>query len=124
LIAKSVLIVDDDAHIRRVLEVKMKKDGFEIFMAKNGQIALDLIHEKKPDVVISDINMPIMDGKTMCIKSNPLKKEKSFLTIIVTARIDPDDKQWVSTLQDTILMEKPFSPMEISNTIKAYFGDA
>jgi len=120
---KSVLIVDDDAHIRRVLEIKMKKHGFETFMAKNGQVALDLIREKKPDVVISDINMPIMDGKTLCMKSNPLKKERSFLTIIVTARIDPEEKRWISTMQDTILMEKPFSPMEISNTIMAYFGE-
>jgi DNA-binding response OmpR family regulator len=120
---KSVLIVDDDAHIRRVLEVKMKKAGFEIFMAKNGQVALDLIHEKKPDVVISDINMPIMDGKTLCVKTNPLKKERTFLTIIITARIDPDEKRWISTMQDTILMEKPFSPMEISNTIMAYLGE-
>ena len=122
--SKSVLIVDDDVHIRRVLEVKLKKHGFQILMATNGQAALDLILEKKPDVVISDINMPIMDGKTLCIKSDPLKKERTFLTIIITARIDPDEKAWVEKMQDTMLMEKPFSPMEILNVIESYLGDS
>ncbi|MDX2447505.1 MAG: response regulator [Desulfobacterales bacterium] len=122
--SKSVLIVDDDVHIRRVLEVKLKKYGFQILMAANGQAALDLIIEKKPDVVISDINMPIMDGKTLCKKCDPLKKERTFLTIIITARIDPHEKNWIEKRQDTVLMEKPFSPMEVLNVIQSYLGDS
>ncbi len=122
--SKSILIVDDDAHIRRVLEVKLKKSGYEIIMAQNGQMALEMIQEKRPDVLITDINMPVMDGKTLCIKSNPLKKERTFLTIIVTARINPEEKGWVGNMQDTILMEKPFSPAAILNAIQAYLGDA
>ncbi len=121
--SKSVLIVDDEAYIRRVLEVKLKRYGYEVHMAKNGQAAMDLIHAEKPDVVITDINMPIMDGKTLCLKTNPLKDARRFLTIVVTARIDPEDKLWVSEMEDTILMEKPFSPSKILNAVKAYFGE-
>ena len=120
--SKSVLIVDDDTHIRRVLEVKLKRHGFQVLMASNGKAALDLIREKAPDVMITDINMPIMDGKTLCIESDPLKKNKPFLTIVITARINPVEKIWVEKLQDTILMEKPFSPMEIVNVIVSYLG--
>ena len=121
--SKSVLIADDEAHIRRVLEVKFKKHGMQVLMAKNGQEALNLIHEQRPDVVITDINMPIMDGQSLCMKTNALKKDKAFLTIVVTARIDPQDDIWVNELQDTILMEKPFSPMEILQKIQSYYGD-
>ncbi len=120
---KTALIVDDEAHIRRVLEIKLKKQGMRVVMAKNGQEALELIQENRPHVVITDINMPIMDGKTLCIRTNPLKKEKPFLTIVVTARIDPQDIIWVKELQDTILLEKPFSPMEILQNIQAYNGE-
>ncbi len=120
---KTALIVDDEAHIRRVLEVKLKKQGMEVILAKNGQEALDLIQENRPDVVITDINMPIMDGKTLCMQTNPLKRDRSFLTIVVTARIDPQDSIWVEELQDTILLEKPFSPMEILQTIQSYSGE-
>lgn len=121
--SKSVLIADDEAHIRRVLEVKFKKHGMQVLMAKNGQEALNLIHEQRPDVVITDINMPIMDGQSLCMQTNALKKDKAFLTIVVTARIDPQDDIWVNELQDTILMEKPFSPMEILQKIQSYYGD-
>ena len=120
---KTALIVDDEAHIRRVLEVKLKKQGMKVILAKNGQEAWNLIQENRPDVVITDINMPIMDGKTLCMRSNPLKKDQSFLTIVVTARIDPQDSIWVNKLQDTLLLEKPFSPMEILQKIKSYCGD-
>ena len=120
---KTALIADDEAHIRRVLEVKLKKQGMEVILAKNGQEAWNLIQEHKPDVVITDINMPIMDGKTLCIRTNPLKREKSFLTIVVTARIDPQDNIWVNDLQDTLLLEKPFSPMEILQKIQSYCGE-
>lgn len=120
---KTALIVDDEVHIRRVLEVKLKNKGMQVMMAKNGQEALDLIQENRPDVVITDINMPIMDGKTLCILTNPLKKEKTFLTIVVTARIDPQDNIWIQELQDTILLEKPFSPMEILHIIQSYRGE-
>jgi len=123
LTTKTALIVDDEAHIRRVLEVKLKKEGMQVMMASNGQEALSLIQENRPDVVITDINMPIMDGKTLCIQTNPLKKEKTFLTIVVTARIEPQDNVWVNALQDTLLMEKPFSPMEILQKIKSYCGE-
>jgi len=123
LTSKSVLIADDEAHIRRVLEVKFKKHGMQVLMAKNGQEALNLIHEQRPDVVITDINMPIMDGQSLCMQTNALKKDKAFLTIVVTARIDPQDDIWVNELQDTILMEKPFSPMEILQKIQSYYGD-
>jgi len=123
LTTKTALIVDDEVHIRRVLEVKLKNKGMQVMMAKNGQEALDLIQENRPDVVITDINMPIMDGKTLCILTNPLKKEKTFLTIVVTARIDPQDNIWIQELQDTILLEKPFSPMEILHIIQSYRGE-
>jgi DNA-binding response OmpR family regulator len=123
LTIKTALIADDEAHIRRVLEMKLKKQGMRVILAKDGQEALNLIHENRPDVVITDINMPNMDGKTLCMQTNPLKKEKAFLTIVVTARIDPQDAVWVSELQDTILMQKPFSPMEISQKIKEYQED-
>jgi DNA-binding response OmpR family regulator len=120
----SILIVDDDAHIRRVLEVKLKKHGFQTFMASNGQMALDLVREHHPNVVITDINMPILDGKTLCAQTDQLKKENPFLTIVITARIDPGEKNWVAEMQDTVLMEKPFSPIEILSVIHDYLGDS
>jgi CheY-like chemotaxis protein len=117
-----ILVVDDEAHIRRVLEVKLKNRDYRVFMAKNGQEGMDIIEEHRPDVVITDINMPIIDGKTLCEKTNVLKKERSFLTIIVTARINPEERNWIKNMKDTIFYEKPFSPSKILDEIDKYLG--
>jgi DNA-binding response OmpR family regulator len=119
---KKILIIDDEAYIRRVLEVKLNKLGYQVLQAKNGKEGYDLIHEQKPDIVISDINMPLMDGETLCKKTNALKKDRTFLTIIITARINPEDRDWIDTMQDTLFMEKPFSISKIVDTIEKYTG--
>ncbi|MBW1850421.1 MAG: response regulator [Deltaproteobacteria bacterium] len=120
--SKKVLVIDDDAHIRRVIEMKLKKRGYQVTMAKNGQEGLDIFQAQQPDVVISDINMPVMDGRAFCEKTNELKKKRPFLTIMVTARILPEDRDWIDNMQETLFFEKPFSPAEIMEYIDWYTG--
>lgn len=120
---KTVLIIDDEVHIRRILELKFTQAGFRVLAAKNGQKGLELVLAESPDVVISDINMPVMDGKTFCERTDPLKQKKSFLTLVVTARILPDDHEWTRSLQDTELFEKPFSPSKILERVIQYLSD-
>ena len=102
-------MIDDEAHIRRVIEIKLKKRGYQVITAINGKEGLNLIKTQKPDVVISDIMMPEMDGKALCKETNELKNERPFLTIIITCRISPDEEDWTNEMQDTLFMEKPFS---------------
>ena len=119
---KKVVIIDDEAHIRRVIEIKLKKLGYQVMTAKNGKEGLNLIKTQKPDVVISDIMMPEMDGKALCQETNVLKKDYPFLTIIMTCRISTDEESWISDMQDTLFMEKPFSPTKLVENIEQYFG--
>jgi len=119
---KKVVIIDDEAHIRRVIEIKLKKLGYQVMTAKNGKEGLNLIKTQKPDVVISDIMMPEMDGKALCQETNVLKKDHPFLTIIMTCRISADEESWISNMQDTLFMEKPFSPTKLVENIEQYFG--
>jgi len=117
---KKILIVDDDAHIRRLLQIKLKKQGYDLILAKDGVEGLNLINNQQPDVVVTDINMPRLDGKSLCEQTNVLKKERPFLTIVLTARISPDEQAWVSQMIDTEFMEKPFSPTMVLGRIDRY----
>ena len=119
---KVILIVDDEAPIRRVIELKLKNGGYDVLSATDGEEALRIIKNEKPDAVITDINMPKMDGKELCELSEPLKQEMPFLTIIMTARIMPDERVWIDKMRDTIFMEKPFSPSRLLESIDRYFG--
>jgi len=119
---KKVLIVDDEAPIRRVLEFKLKNSGYRVLIAQNGAQGLELIKTRKPDAVITDIMMPEMDGQQLCEQSNALKQDRPFLTIVVTCRIAQDEQQWINQLQDTLFMEKPFSPARLLECIDQYLG--
>jgi len=115
-----VLVVDDESHIRRVIEVKLKNYGYHVLYAQNGLEGLDLIRQEEPQVVITDINMPILNGRELCERSNPWKQVRPFLTMIITARIHPDDRNWVSEMQDTLFLEKPFSTSALKQHIEQY----
>jgi CheY-like chemotaxis protein len=119
---KKVLIVEDEAPIRRVLEFKLKNSGYQVLIAKNGAQGLELIKTHQPDAVITDIMMPEMDGQQLCEQSNALKQDRPFLTIVVTCRIAQDEQQWINQLQDTLFMEKPFSPARLVECIDQYLG--
>lgn len=119
---KKVVVVDDEAHIRRVIELKFKKQGYQVTTATNGEEGLDLIKSQQPDVVITDIMMPKMDGRALCEQTNELKKIRPFLTIVMTCRISPTDQDWIGGMQDTIFMEKPFSLASVMKCIDQYFG--
>jgi DNA-binding response OmpR family regulator len=121
---QKVLIIDDEPHIRRVIELKLRQGGYQVLQARDGEEGLHLIQTQCPDAVITDIMMPKLDGKALCEQINGLKKERPFLTLIVTCRISPGEHQWISKMQDTLFMEKPFSPSRLLECIDRYFGVA
>jgi DNA-binding response OmpR family regulator len=120
--SKKVLVIDDEAHIRRVIQLKLKNKGYDVIMAMNGEDGLRLIKTERPHVVVSDIMMPKLDGKRLCEQTNPLKERRPFLTIIMTCRISPDEQKWIEGMRDTLFMEKPFSPSRLIHEIDQYFG--
>ena len=121
---KTILVVDDEVHIRRAIELKLQTAGYQVITARNGQEGLASILEHQPDAVITDITMPYMDGKELCQKSNPLKAERPFLTVIVTARIEPNEREWIQAMHDSVFMEKPFSPTRLLEVVDRYLGTA
>jgi DNA-binding response OmpR family regulator len=114
-------VIDDDAHIRRVVEFKLRKQGYDVIMAMDGEEGLQAIELEPPDAVITDIMMPKLDGETLCKRINHLKKQSPFLTVVMTNRISPDDQEWVKDMQDTEFMEKPFSLSRLLSRIDQYF---
>ncbi|MCG2776609.1 MAG: response regulator, partial [Desulfobacterales bacterium] len=71
---KKVLIIDDEPYIRRVIELKLKARGYQVITATNGVEGLNCFKKYKPQVVVTDINMPKMDGKVFCELTNEFKK--------------------------------------------------
>ena len=119
---KRVLVIDDEAHIRRVIALKLQKRGYEVMMASNGEEGLEMIKRQEPNVVITDIMMPKLDGKTLCEQTNDLKRDRPFLTIVITCRVSPNEQLWIEDMRDAVFMEKPFSPTRLVDCVDQYFG--
>jgi two-component system, chemotaxis family, chemotaxis protein CheY len=60
--AERILIVDDDESIRQIVGLCLSDEGYEVFEASNGQTALDRLEETRPDLILLDLRMPVMDG--------------------------------------------------------------
>lgn len=117
---KTILVVDDEVYIRRAIELKLQTVGYRVITAGNGAEGLSMIHEREPDAVITDITMPAMDGKELCLRSNDIKMRRPFLTVIITARINPQECEWIESMRDTVFMEKPFSPARLLEVVDHY----
>lgn len=88
---KSILIVEDELPMLRALADKFSREGFEILEAKDGKDGLSMALSHRPDLIILDIFMPVMDGKTMFER---LRKDAwgKAVPVIILTNLNPDDK--------------------------------
>lgn len=111
--SKKILIVDDEQHIRMLIEQTLEEledDGVEFLTADNGEKALDLIRREIPDLVFLDVMMPRMNGMEVCRK---VKKElgmKQVFIVLLTAKGQELDRQKGSEVGADVYMTKPFDP--------------
>ncbi|HEY9585008.1 MAG TPA: response regulator [Candidatus Paceibacterota bacterium] len=104
---KNILIVEDDAALRKVLTDKLTNEGFEVFEAVNGVEGLKLAAEKHPALIVLDIFMPIMDGVTMLSKLRSSNAwGKHVLVLVLTNTIDAKTIARVSGLGTTDFLIK------------------
>jgi len=112
----NVLIVDDEQGIREVIKEYCINEGYNIYEADNGLIAIEILEKEKIDIIILDIMMPKMDGYTTL--SN-IRKKYNIPVIMLSARSDEYDKLQSFDLGVDDYVTKPFSPKELMARIKA-----
>jgi CheY-like chemotaxis protein len=116
--AKKLLLADDSQTIHRVLELTFAEEDFEIISAYNGNEALEKLKELKPDLVITDVNMPEMDGYQVCqhIKNDP---ETSHIPVILLkGTFEPFDEAKADACHNDGIIAKPFQTKNIIKTVK------
>jgi DNA-binding response OmpR family regulator len=111
-----VLIVDDDASIRELASVYLRKEGFAIIAAGDGEGALEAIARERPDLVVLDIMLPGASGYDVC---REVRGASDIPIIMLTARDDDVDKIVGLELGADDYLTKPFNPRELVARIKA-----
>jgi len=115
---KKVLIADDEIHIVHVVAIKLRNNGYEVISAENGAEAFDLVCQEKPDIVVTDLQMPVMTGLELVEKLRSNETTSDIPVILLTARSFSLDEEKQESLQVSQCISKPFSPKELLRSIE------
>jgi CheY-like chemotaxis protein len=104
-----VLIADDEPHVIRVLKLALDRNGYEVETASNGETALERIRHRRPDLLISDIQMPRLSGEQLCERIAAELPDRDFPIVIMTSMIFVSESHWTRRHANLVLLEKPLS---------------
>jgi CheY-like chemotaxis protein len=119
--SKTILAVDDEKHIVRLVQINLQKEGYNVVMASNGREALEKVNAERPDLIIMDVMMPELDGFGAL---KILKEDEDTATIpviMLTAKAQDADvfQGWKSGAD--LYLTKPFNPQELITFVKRIF---
>jgi two-component system alkaline phosphatase synthesis response regulator PhoP len=115
---KKVLVVDDEIHIVHVVAIKLRNNGYEVVSADNGAEAFELACKEKPDIIVTDFQMPVMTGLELVQKLREREETRDIPVIILTARNFAIPEEQQEELQISGCLSKPFSPKELLGNIE------
>ena len=116
--AKRILLADDSLTIHRVVELTFAEEDFELYTAKNGQEALAKTKEVNPDLIITDVNMPEMDGYDLCreVKEDPALSH--IPVILLKGTFEPFDVEKAKSVRYDAIISKPFQSSKFVAKVK------
>ena len=115
----TILVVEDDAQILEILTILLREQGYHVVRARDGQTALSQVKNTRPDLIVSDVRMPGMDGFTLCehVRADPAFAHVPF--IFLTARDEKADRRRGMVLGADDYLTKPFEPEDLLLAIDA-----
>jgi CheY-like chemotaxis protein len=114
----TILVVDDDAAILRVVEFALERSGYQVKTAPDGQNALKLLGKLVPDVMILDVNMPGLSGFDLCHIVKRDERLQHIPVIFFTAQDSPRDFQAGKESGGVIYLLKPFKPEKLLQSVR------
>lgn len=122
-VVKSILVVEDEPNIVLSLQFLMKKAGFEVRVANDGEEALSLVQDRAPDLILLDVMIPKRDGFDVCqtIRANP--EWQDVYIILLTAKGREVDREKGIALGANDYVTKPFSTRDLTEKVKQILSD-
>lgn len=121
---KTILVCDDESHILNVVSLKLRNAGYRVLTASDGQEALDLATQEKPDLIITDYHMPLLSGIELCRRLKQNAATMLIPAIMLTARgyhLGDTDTAESGILR---MLSKPFSPRHLLSTVNEVLQNA
>ncbi|MFH1767612.1 MAG: response regulator [Candidatus Omnitrophota bacterium] len=120
--AKKILIVDDEKHIILLLKTRLERANYEVITAYNGKECIEKLVSERPDLIILDIMMPVMDGYSTLIAMKEMRavaeEEEKIPVIVLSARADSGVRELVEQEEIVDYVLKPFKADQLMARIK------
>lgn len=115
--ARKILVADNEIHIVQVVAIKFRNNGFEVITSDNAREAFELACREKPDVIVTDIQMPGASSLELIknIRRDPATSD--IPVVLLTARDFTVEDEQISELKISVCLSKPFSPRELLQTV-------
>jgi len=113
-----ILVVDDESHIVHVVSLKLRNAGYEIITAQDGEEGYETAVSEKPDLIITDYQMPFMTGLELCEKLKQHEATKDTPALMLTARGFSLTDEDISRTNIAGVLSKPFSPREVLGRVQ------
>jgi DNA-binding response OmpR family regulator len=120
---RKIVVADDEAHIQHIVSMKLANAGYEVLTAVDGEEALELCLAEKPDLLITDFQMPYLTGMQLCQRLREHDDTRRLPVILLTARgfdIEPHEMAAAGIVD---VMSKPFSPREVLSKVQQVLGE-
>ncbi|MBM3287717.1 MAG: response regulator [Candidatus Eisenbacteria bacterium] len=115
---KRILVVDDEIYIVHILEFSLTMEGYQVLTAADGEEAMRLIEQERPDLVVLDIMMPKMDGYEVCRRLRQDEQLKGIPVILLSAKGRAVDREVGLQAGADDYITKPFSPRKLLEKIR------
>ncbi len=119
---RKIVLAEDEPQIARLIEFKLKKEGYGVTTKENGEEALKAIKADKPDLILLDVMMPVMDGYEVLRRLKEDENLKSIPVIMLTARAQEKDVVKGIDMGAEDYITKPFHPAELLARVKRILG--
>jgi CheY-like chemotaxis protein len=119
---KKIVIADDEPHVLRVLKLSLEREGYHVEAFPNAAKALVRIEQEQPDILITDISMPVMSGEELCRHIQQEMPDRKFLIFVLTSRTEVEHREWSGAIDNLSFLEKPVSIRKLINNLHEYFA--
>lgn len=113
-----VLTIDDSRTMRDMLRLTLTTAGFRVVQANDGAHGLEVLEAEKPDLVVTDINMPVMDGFSFIENARRLPAYRATPILVLTTEADSDKKARARSAGATGWIVKPFNPVKLVEVLR------
>lgn len=120
-----IAIIEDDAAIAQMYRIKFEGEGFVVETADNGKLGLELVKQMRPDIILLDLMMPVMDGEEMLTRLRKTEWGKKVKVVILTNRGEQEIPPEVKVLGvDALILKAAMTPRQVFELVKQKLGES